>query len=325
MDKVQLITWIMFAIFMMSYFLFFTFFKDSFKTNKENEVLLQHKGREVHVDPNLSRETKIPPKKKGVIVYLLHESEITNYLRSITLLHQNFNQKHKYPILVFYDRSLQEGLLNQVKLKTKAISSEVPLEYYFVKFEIPSHWDPIKQPVKVQWSLGYKCMIRFYFKEIFELPVIQQYEYYWRLDTDSFILEELKYDPFEKMRQNNFAYGTIALDEDGGEVVAGMTTMIQEYIKTKPTNATLNSYTPDTKMVYNNFEVVKIDRFLDRNVLDFVEYIDKSNNIFIRRWGDAPLRYAELNLFFDWKKEVHIFCDIKYEHSHHNKIIFNKC
>ncbi len=36
--------------------------------------------------------------------------------------------------------------------------------------------------------------------------VLEKYDYYMRLDTDSFIHSEIKFNPFEFMKQNGYKY-----------------------------------------------------------------------------------------------------------------------
>lgn len=50
------------------------------------------------------------------------------------------------------------------------------------------------------------------------------------------------------------------------------------------------------------------------NIWEFVEAVDNSNHIYNRRWGDAPLRYALCQMFFNVTAEVREFCELSYEH-----------
>ena len=157
------------------------------------------------------------------------------------------------------------------------------------------------------------------------MPLMHQYKYYWRLDTDSFILNEINYDLFDYMDEHGLYYATIALSHDDADVTAGMREMIADYIEKHPTMASINNYKPSLEMVYNNFEIVNIAKFRSPEVWNFVEHFDRSNKILTRRWGDAPLRFAELKLFFNWERHVKILCGIRYEHSHHHRIIERLC
>ena len=271
-----------------------------------------------------------PELKEGIIIYLLDPREVNNFKRSIDLLFKNYNNRFKQPVAVFYEKSLPAHTLTELKqLTDNSYNKIASVNYIQIPFELPPHYDPAKDPVMNNHNSfpGYNLMIRFFWREVFTLPIIKQYQYYWRLDTDSFILSEIKYDMFKYVKKRNYIYATIDLDSDGPDVTAGMPDIVNEYMRTHKTMASVNNYSPSMypTMVYNNFEVVNIEHFTSPEIWDFVEHIDRSNKILTRRWGDAPLRFAELNLFFDWKKQVKILCGIKYEHSHHDKTIYKDC
>jgi hypothetical protein len=56
---------------------------------------------------------------------------------------------------------------------------------------------------------GYNHMIRFWVKLFFEHPAqeVQALEYYLRLDTDSLVDSQIRYDIFERMRAREYVYG----------------------------------------------------------------------------------------------------------------------
>ena len=52
-------------------------------------------------------------------------------------------------------------------------------------------------------------------------------------------------------------------------------------------------------MYYNNFEVVRVQEFRRHPGMRlFMDKVTKSGSIYRHRWGDAPLRYFTLRLFF---------------------------
>lgn len=65
----------------------------------------------------------------------------------------------------------------------------------------------------------------------------------------------------------------------------------------------------------NEPQVVDVKAFTaNRNVQEFVQAVDKSNHIYNRRWGDASLRYALCQMFFDVATEINEFCELSYAH-----------
>ena len=53
-------------------------------------------------------------------------------------------------------------------------------------------------------------MIRFFAVSLWEHPAMQQYKYYFRLDSDSFLLSRLWSDPFGFFAKNDFKFGFVA-------------------------------------------------------------------------------------------------------------------
>lgn len=62
-------------------------------------------------------------------------------------------------------------------------------------------------------------MCRFYAEQIFTHPRIRLLTYYMRLDTDSFILDPLCYDPIDKLHRSRKVYGYNNIFDDEPYVV----------------------------------------------------------------------------------------------------------
>ena len=55
--------------------------------------------------------------------------------------------------------------------------------------------------------------------------------------------------------------------------------------------------------------------FLNNSDLqNFSRTVELTHNIYNRRWGDAPLRFAACQLAFDVAAEVREFCELSYAH-----------
>lgn len=68
--------------------------------------------------------------------------------------------------------------------------------------------------------------------------------------------------------------------------------------------------------VYNNFEVVNLRAVLREDVQHFFRAVSATNYIYTRRWGDGPLRYYMMNIFFSNMETLEL-CDIDYQHIGH--------
>ena len=172
-------------------------------------------------------------------------------------------------------------------------------------------------------------MIRFWFKTIFEQPAIRALDYFCRMDTDSYFLAPIPHNFLALMHQGGYAYAYRTEIPEGIEVTDGLWDFVSNYMQQHPAAARLaeaNGFTlpvqaewPTTQhhQYYNNFEVVHVPTFSSSfDIIDFTKAVDKTNNIYNRRWGDAPLRFLTCKLFLP-KAAVLEVCDIDYEHQYH--------
>ena len=164
---------------------------------------------------------------------------------------------------------------------------------------------------------------------MFEHPAVRKLDYFWRLDTDSFILAPVRQDLFRFMAERDLKYGFRVEMRDTPDVTDGLEDFVEAYMASHPAAAEqaerngLLLTPPEDRVVegaamyYNNFEVVHVPTFSKQaDLQDFVKAVDETHHIFNRRWGDAPLRYYACNLFLS-RNELHHFCDIDYLHQSH--------
>ena len=271
------------------------------------------------------------------IVYLIVPAEEDNLVLSLQLLCQNFLAKnHPYPVIFFHDPKYTpdrlQGLQNKIQEKVAKTCPMLKTVFQEVEWKLPATYDQTKDPPKVwlQDFPGYHLMIRFWFKQVFSLPILADSRYYLRLDTDSFIQSPLEEDPFWTMYENGYTYAWRAIDVEKAFVTVGMAEFMTKYNASHVTNSVTNGlelpqrehwdyYEPP--MMYNNFEIVDLQRFRAKDMLDFVAAVDATNYILTRRWGDAPLRYFQAMMILDWKREVWNIKSFDYLHGHHNKFM----
>lgn len=238
------------------------------------------------------------------IVYLVRSSEedLNDFNKSLSLLESNLIPfTKKVDLIVFCEESFEE-------YKSK-VKTELNIKYQVVKFDIPDYPKEILDNIPeffphpthgngpVAWghpgfSMGYRHMCRFFSGEMYKFDVIKNYDYYLRLDTDSFIHTPLNYDIFEWAKENECYYGFIApaVQQDNEKVVEGLWDFVNQVY---PNNI------PDRLMFYTNFELGKVSWFLTSEYMNFYNYIDKSGGIYSRRWGDAPIKFLGINLFMN--------------------------
>lgn len=239
--------------------------------------------------------------KNSCIFYLVNNNPIhlRRLYRSLELLNQNVLSKYPYPVVFGH-----EGIPDELK---DIISSKLNTTHYFhkVDFKLPDYpqeiRDRIPEKFKGHWdenaffSMGYRHMCRYFAGGIYKDEFFEKVNYLWRLDCDSYITDELEQDPFEVMQQSNAAYGFISLWEDEDYVIEGLHDFTANFFGQE-----FNLLRLDPKAVFaTHFEIVDFKKIRSSKYMDYFDAIDKSGNIYIKRWGDAPIKYKGINAVFD--------------------------
>jgi hypothetical protein len=236
------------------------------------------------------------------IIYLVRSSDedIEMFNQSLSLLEKNLlKYTSGTDILVFVEDSFE--------LYKEKVVTDLDLQYHTIQFEVPDYPKEIADQIPeffphpthgngpIEWghpgfSMGYRHMCRMFSGELYNFDVIRKYNYYLRLDTDSYIHTPLNYDIFDWAKNNNCYYGFIApaVQTDNPKVIEGLWEFVKE---SYPNNI------PEGMMFYTNFELGKVDWFLTSPYMEFYNKIDKSGGIYTKRWGDAPIKFLGVNLF----------------------------
>ena len=256
---------------------------------------------------------------KAAIFYLVRSKpkDIADLKRSLSLLDVNFNNQFNYPVIVFHE-DFTETLMEDIREATRS-----NLQFEIVKFEIPSFLNKDEVPEFVYagdfgFPIGYRHMCRFMSSLVFQHPATKDYDYLWRLDTDSFILDTVDYDVFKFMHDNNYMYGYMYIEKDHPSVVEGLWGITKEYIKAhniKPTF--LHKFMSNgewNRSYYNtNFEISNLDFWRSNEFLNYFNHLDRAGGIYKYRWGDHVIHLLAISMFMPENK-VHKFSDIPYQH-----------
>lgn len=250
--------------------------------------------------------------KKDIIVMLIPRVS-SKLIYRLELLDSNFDDNFTTDILFLHTNDLFTTDL--VRL-TKTMKRKVLFLNVAEVFNVfPIGFDPCQTSTsyRVRGKWNYMLMIRFWFKTIFELPQLENYDYIMRLDDDSKIMGKW-INVFDEMRRTNAVYFANNIDIDLEDQLPG-TMKMQEFthahvkkynIKPKQLNMLDKAFFNKTVLnYYNNFEVSKVIFFRSDAVLHFTRAIDSTYGIFKYRWGDAVLRYLTLALFAEQHDVLH--------------------
>ncbi|CAB9523148.1 glycosyltransferase family 15 protein [Seminavis robusta] len=169
----------------------------------------------------------------------------------------------------------------------------------------------------MQFSVGYRNMIRFYAVTIWNVLSDLGYEYVMRLDDDSNFMSPIQYNLFDALRSQDAVYGyrQESRECDNG----GFGGFVDQYVTSNqivPKFGALDE--PYCNQMgqygyYSNFFVSRIAWWQQPQVAHFIQTFDESNLIYKKRCGDLVFQTAALKLFAK-PREVLKYVDWSYAH-----------
>lgn len=240
---------------------------------------------------------------KCVVVYLIrgNEHSIAALEKSLSLLKTNFLPWSPADILVFHENNMSP---DQLSGRTSGLLVKTAL----VDF---SHVPPEMSDIPPS-QRGYRHMCHFFANDIFFRSELVGYDFYMRMDDDSFILSPLKFNVFDLMRDKGYKYAYRVILKDRPHVCVGFGDLIKSYFSQE--GRQLNCRLPPPyKVFYTNFEICNITWFKAKDWQEYFAAVDEAGGIWRHRWGDHIIRYYGLcNLV----RKDELYC-IKEMHYHH--------
>jgi hypothetical protein len=233
---------------------------------------------------------------------------------SLFFLYHSLIKHHNYPIIVYHDDIDNDSQNKLIIQLGNLIKCKMQITFEKVDFVLPDFISTDNQkynPPLSQFRMGYRHMCRWFSGEIYKHPSLQDYEWYMRLDSDSFLLSAFKNDIFEEMEEKNLTYAYMSeLDKDEDFVVGGLFETTKQYaaLNNLPLTQTWNR-----EMYYTNFEIGKLQFFRSSEYQKYYNYIDQNGGIYYSRWGDAPIRWLALNMLLS-QEAIHCIKDVCYQH-----------
>lgn len=248
-------------------------------------------------------------KPKAFIYYLTRHARLGQLLDSLSRLDNYFNNKYQYPIIIFHE--LEPTILpDRLIIRSRSNST---IYFQTVNFTLPYFIPKNFTQQHCVSMLGYRHMCRFHAKGIYDQPIIEGFEYAWRLDDDSKIRKPVFSDLFIIMQKNRYKYGYVRSVYDRPPCIRGLWETCQLYITNFSINTTFFREVRSGYCFSNNFEISQISFWLSDNYRKYIDYIDKTSGIYYNRWGDAPIKTIAVSMFVP-KSQVYKFPNISYSH-----------
>lgn len=199
-------------------------------------------------------------------IKLFNASNIIFHEGNISIDHQNYIINNSCPSEFI---NLQDETYTSTAFKSNRVCEQNKIVY--------ETW------LSKQYPIGYKHMCHFWFKDFLEF--VNDFDYIIRVDEDC-IIRSFPTDIFKKQ----FALITPLYNGvDVEDVTVGLQETLNQFNKT---NNVIEKHTlcECKKNPYTNVFIMNVDYFKTNNLYNvYTNFIDKSNGIYINRWGDLPL------------------------------------
>lgn len=291
--------------------------------------------------PKLPEEMETYQRANATIISLVRNSEAVSIGKSIRKFEKSFNSKFKYPYTFLNDQPFNDRFITKMKKY-----SDAPMEFIVIPKELwdkPDFIDKEKESQAMNWLQkqniayakkgSYHNMCRFYLGNFYNVPELQKYKFYWRIEPDVSFFTDLNYDVFKYMEKTKKKYGFTINLYDIQETIASLWPETLKFLNKgdnykyvnengafqwlleNQQNPYKNEITGgySTCHFWSNFEIGDMDFFRSEAYNEWFKHLDSTGNFYYERWGDAPVHSVGLGLFAD-KKDIHWFRDIGYFH-----------
>ncbi|EHN02879.1 Kre2p [Saccharomyces cerevisiae x Saccharomyces kudriavzevii VIN7] len=280
-----------------------------------------------YIMPSFANKSAQP---KACYVTLVRNSELNGLLSSIKYVEEKINKKYPYPWVFLNDEEFTEEFKQAV---TNAVSSEVkfgrlPKEHW----SYPDWIDPtkaarIREEAANQYIYGgsesYRHMCRYQSGFFWRHPLLDEYDWYWRVEPGIKLYCDINYDVFKWMQDNEKVYGFTVSIHEYEMTIRTLWKTSMDFMEKNPQyvdkDNLMNFLSDDDGKTYNmchfwsNFEIANLNLWRSAAYREYFETLDHQGGFFYERWGDAPVHSIAAALFLP-KDKIHYFSDIGYHH-----------
>ncbi|KAG2225731.1 hypothetical protein INT45_011399 [Circinella minor] len=286
---------------------------------------------------------------KGALVVMAREGELFEVHATMTDVEDRFNQHHGYPWIILSDQLLSKRFQKIITAKRKNV--------YFGKIP-PDHWNEpawidIKEAEKIAVTMGsqniyhgesisWKKATRYNAGLIALHPLLQDAEYYWKVQPRARYICDIREDPFQSMKENDQKLAFAISMKESHLVIPSLWNSVQEYVKNEMKNlSSLSSLVPPTdsifpwiidepsstdlfptaidqkynnNQIWNNFMIISLNFMRSPEYQRFFRHMDIAGGFFYERWGDSPFQTIAAALYLH-KHQVHFMENIGYQFS----------
>ncbi|KAL3235355.1 Alpha-1,2 mannosyltransferase KTR1 [Nakaseomyces bracarensis] len=271
-------------------------------------------------------------KEKAVYITLARNRDLMSLVQTIRHVEDRFNNRYHYDWVFLNDEDFTEEFvrLTSALVSGRAKYGKIAQEHWRVpefidKQKLEKQLELFRSKPKIPYggSIPYRHMCRFQSGFFYRHELLDEYDYYWRVDTDITVFCDIQYDIFKFLRENNKKYGFILSVTEYQETIPTLWQTVKEFSEKFPQHINKNNLmkfiSDNGGLTYNgchfwtNFEVGSLNFWRSEAYTDFFNYLDQSGGFFYERWGDAPVHSIAASLLLD-QSEIHFFDGLGFHH-----------
>jgi alpha 1,2-mannosyltransferase len=178
----------------------------------------------------------------ATFITLARNSDIWEIARSIRQVEDRFNRNYNYDWVFLNDKPFDDTFkkVTSSLVSGKTHYGEIPVEHW----SFPSWIDQKKAEAvredmrrrKIIYgdSISYRHMCRFESGFFFRHPLLQNFEYYWRVEPSVELFCDVHYDPFRYMKDNGKKYSFVLSLYEYVETIPTLWDSAKKFIKAHP-------------------------------------------------------------------------------------------
>ncbi|CCC67412.1 hypothetical protein NCAS_0A08540 [Naumovozyma castellii] len=263
---------------------------------------------------------------KACFFSFIEEEDLEGILGSIQQIEKKFNSKFNYPWIFLTRNGLSADFQKTLNENLRADYSIglVPNEYWeypdFVNQEEAERerWEMSDLPDGDSLYARFKnrYLAGFFWKH----PLLEEFDWYWRVEPNIRLNCEVDYDVFKKMQDEFMIYGTLVAKTDSPATsftIWENARTFEEENQEFMSNSNFRRLFSNDGQTYNfcavmsESVVVNLNFFRTNQFKRFFEYMDQKGGFFYERWSDSALHTIALALLTH-RHSINIFDDIGY-------------
>jgi len=271
-----------------------------------------------------------PVRENAAFVVLMRNSELNDWLVTMRNLEDRFNHRYNYPYVFLNEVEFTEEAKTRISVSTAA---EVKFGLVPEEFWGYPPWYSAERAKAARDRMrrdrvfhgdqeSYHHMCRFNSGFFYRHPLVQNYEFYWRVEPSVKFHCDMEFDPFAFMKRENKVYSFTISFEEIASTIPTLWQTLHKFQKDYPEYVVKDNFMKwitDSNGNYNlchfwsNFEIARLDFYNSPAYQAFFDYLDRANGFFEERWGDAPVHTMAAAMFLH-PDQVHFWDEIGYTH-----------